>query len=438
MREMHPSGDDVLSVGRCTALIRETLEGHFARLAVRGEISNLHPHGSGHIYFSLKDQEAQLAAVMYRQDALRLEAPLREGQMVVCYGRISVFDRRGIYQMVVRVVLPEGRGRLFAALEALKQRLLAEGLFASERKRPLPPLPRVVGIVTSPTGAALKDFLLVLRRRGWHGRVLIFPAQVQGKEAAPSILAALDKAARGSGLDLLVLARGGGSLEDLWAFNEEPVVRAVAAFPCPVISAIGHETDWVLTDFAADHRAETPTAAAEAIAAARATQLRRWEEACAGLLQTVEDRLARLAQEVDFAAQRWKAVSPAARVAHDRNRFLQLHARWQQAAAQAGRVARRRLEQWENRRAARHPGAVLALARARLEGLESRLQAAGPAAIFRRGFSFSTRPDGSPLTSAADLRPGDRMVTRFAAGSARSEILDTDPSGLQGWGGGAG
>ena len=251
------------SVSEFTRRVKTLLERGIAPAWVRGEVSNLRAQASGHLYFSLKDAGAQLSAVLFRGDAARQKVPVRDGLQVIVFGELNVYEVRGQYQLIVRSVVEDGVGRLQREFEALKKRLAGEGLFAPERKRPIPSLPATVGFITSPTGAAVKDFLRILTRRGWRGRVVILPAKVQGAEAAPEMIGMLELAAALGIFDLLVIGRGGGSIEDLWAFNEEALVRAVAACPVPVISAVGHEIDFTLCDFAADVRAETPSAAAD-------------------------------------------------------------------------------------------------------------------------------------------------------------------------------
>jgi exodeoxyribonuclease VII large subunit len=255
----------VQTVTEFTRRVKELLEGGLPACWVRGEVSNLRAQSSGHVYFSLKDAGAQLACVLFRGDAARQSVHLRDGQQVLAYGQAGVYEARGQYQLVVRALVEHGVGHLQQEFEQMKQRLAAEGLFEPARKRPIPTMPRTVGFVTSPTGAAVQDFIRILQRRGWRGRLVVLPARVQGDGAATE-MAELLRSAGGLGIfDLLVIGRGGGSLEDLWAFNEETLVRAVAACPVPVISAVGHEIDFTLCDFAADARAETPSGAAELI-----------------------------------------------------------------------------------------------------------------------------------------------------------------------------
>jgi exodeoxyribonuclease VII large subunit len=255
------------------------------------------------VYFSLKDAGAQLSAVMFRGDAARQDVKLRDGVQVLVYGEISVYEARGNYQLIVRAVIEDGVGRLQREFEALKRRLAEEGLFAAENKIAIPPMPRTVGVITSPTGAAVQDFVRILIRRGWRGQVVVLPAKVQGEGAAAELVemlrVACDPAECGVVFDLLVIGRGGGSLEDLWAFNEEPLVRAVAACPLPIISAVGHEIDFTLCDFAADVRVETPSAAAELISSGFVSAAERVERAAEDLNHHVGTALEAAGERLD-------------------------------------------------------------------------------------------------------------------------------------------
>ena len=242
--DLGDSGARAESVSEFTRRVKTLLEEGIRPGWVRGEVSNLRAQASGHVYFSLKDAGAQLSAVLFRGDAARQTVKLRDGQQVVAYGEVSVYEARGQYQLIVRAVIEDGVGRLQQEFERLKQRLAAEGLFAPEKKRPIPAMPATVGFVTSPTGAAVQDFIRILSRRGWRGRLVVLPAKVQGEGAAAEMAAMLGLAQALGIFDLLVIGRGGGSLEDLWAFNEEVLVRAVAGCTVPVISAVGHEIDF--------------------------------------------------------------------------------------------------------------------------------------------------------------------------------------------------
>lgn len=257
-----------LSISELTLIIKEVLEGAIGDVCVEGEISNLRKQSSGHLYFTLKDASAQLSVVMFRHDAAYLKFAPQDGQLVVANGEITVYPPRGSYQLRATSLKPKGKGNLQEKFEALKRKLALEGLFAEERKKSIPIFPRKVGIITSPTGAALRDFLQILQRRCPRIRVQIFGVKVQGENSLEEIIFALQELNRRKEVDVIVLARGGGSLEDLWSFNEETVVRAVAASKIPTISGVGHEIDFTLTDFAADLRAPTPSAAAELLSRA--------------------------------------------------------------------------------------------------------------------------------------------------------------------------
>ncbi len=289
----HPTSNNILTVTELNTDIKALLEGSFPSLWVRGEISNLRRQSSGHLYFSLKDASSQISVVIFKGDASRLSLRVEDGMQVIAYGSLSVYTPRGNYQLIVRELLDDGKGNLQLEFERLKAKLNEEGLFAPERKKAIPLLPSKVGFVTSPTGAALRDFLSILRRRSWQGTVIVFPAVVQGKEGAASIIRMMELADQMEDLDLLVIGRGGGSLEDLWNFNEEASVRAVAGLRVPVISAVGHEIDFVLTDFAADKRAETPSAAAELISSGQIEIQNRLKNATQQLGQSLTLKLER-------------------------------------------------------------------------------------------------------------------------------------------------
>ena len=415
------------SVTEFTRRVKALLEGGLKPGWVRGEVSNLRIQASGHVYFSLKDAGAQVRAVMFRGDAARQTTKLREGGQVVVYGEASVYEARGEYQLIVRAAVDDGTGRLQREFEALKARLAAEGVFNKERKRPLPRLPRTVGFVTSPTGAAVQDFLRILARREWRGRVVVLPAKVQGEgaaaECAAMIAAANDAIACGVNFDLLVVGRGGGSLEDLWAFNEEVLVRAVAASRVPVISAVGHEIDFTLCDFAADARAETPSAAAELISSgfvAEAERLARLGRALAG---EAEVALTAARDRLDGLGARLKLLSPAAQVERGWLRLDDLRNRSDAALAHAMQARRHDVALQAGRLAAAGPQRKVEAESQRLLGFWKRLQAASPASVLNRGFAIVRDEQGRPVTRAAALQAGERVGIEFGdgRGSARVE-----------------
>jgi len=414
----------VLTVGDLTVRIRQYLEAGFHTLAVRGEISNLRRQASGHIYFTLKDDRSQIPAVLFRGNALRVELELRDGLEVICLGNLTVYEPRGAYQLRVIDVHEEGLGQLQKAFEKLKAKLAAEGLFDEGRKRKLPQFPQTIGIVTSATGAALRDFIRILERRGFMGRILVFPALVQGSTAAASLIDALDQAARHESLDLAVIARGGGSLEDLWPFNEEAVVRKVAAFPHPIVSAVGHEIDFALTDFAADVRAETPSAAAELISSLWLETVRRMLLARETLVERADFILKRKGQDLDYIQFQLQSLTPELKVQRWRHQLSGLSERLRYGLSETLRI------QWEEvgkqaRRLERHyPGHRMDLYRQRLKSLEGRLKNASVESTLKRGFALVRDEQGRPVMARKGLQEGDRIHVGFRDGAILSEVLN--------------
>ncbi|MBX3434167.1 MAG: exodeoxyribonuclease VII large subunit [Pirellulales bacterium] len=400
--ETRSAAESAPSVSQLTAQIKSLLETSFDDVRVAGEISNFSRPQSGHCYLTLKDDAAQLRAVIWRGTASRLRVDLRDGLEVVCRGRLDLYPPRGSYQLVVDELSLQGEGALEAALRKLRDKLAAEGLFASERKRPLPRMPRRIAVVTSPTGAAVRDFLEVLRRR-WRGvEVFILPTRVQGDGAAQEIVAAIDNAARmRPAPDVLIVTRGGGSLEDLWCFNEESVVRALAASPIPTISAIGHEIDVTLADLAADVRALTPSEAAERVVPA-AQEMAELVASLQGRLQrAVAGRSAQLRQRLDALASRPALARPG----------------------DAIRNLARRVDDWAQRLHAA-TGASVRAHQARLAATAGKLDALSPLAVLGRGYSLTSR-EGRLTTSVNQLAPGDRLTTTLADGVAISTVEST-------------
>jgi exodeoxyribonuclease VII large subunit len=393
-----------LSVAELTGQIKDLVEAGFPAVWVAGEISNFARPQSGHCYLTLKDDEAQLRAVVWRNVAAHLRFELHDGLEVICRGRVEVYAPRGTYQLIIEAIEPRGLGALELALRQLREKLAREGLFDPARKRPLPEFVRQIAVVTSPTGAAIRDFLQVLRRR-WRGAdVLILPARVQGEGSAQEIAAAVAVANRlARPIDVLVVTRGGGSLEDLWSFNEEVVVRAIAASRIPVISAVGHEIDVTLSDLAADVRALTPSEAAELVAPA--------SEEFLNLLHQLRKRLtAALKTQVQAARARLDAV---VRQAIFRRPFQQVFER----ARLLDEIGTRLHRAMKNR--AQH-------ARQRAEATAARLESLSPLAVLGRGYSLTQQADGRVVRSAAGLAPGQRIITRFAAGRAMSRVEETE------------
>lgn len=394
-----PSG---LSVGELTRLIRGLIRDNFPPLWVEGELSNFRRYASGHCYFTLKDAEAQLACVLWRSQAARLKFSPADGAKVLARGRTEVYASRGQYQLVVDRLEPTGLGALAAAFEELKNRLAAEGLFARERKRPLPAFPRCLGVITSASGAAVRDILEITRRRRPGLDVILAPVRVQGAEAAGEIARALADFNKLRCADVLIVGRGGGSLEDLWAFNEETTVRAVAGSRIPVVSAVGHETDVTLTDLAADVRVATPSHAAETVTTPDREELRARPAALRRALS------AALAARVAAARERLAATArspvlrrPEERLERLRERLDELQARLAPAGNRLPERLRERLAWWT----------------ARLEGLS-------PLNVLARGYSVTRRADGKVLRAAADAPPGTRLLTKLADGEVRSVVED--------------
>jgi exodeoxyribonuclease VII large subunit len=393
-----------LSVGQITAQIKDQLETCFPEVWVAGEVSNVTKPRSGHCYFTLKDEQAQLRAVVWRSANLGVKFDLRDGLKVICRGSLEVYAARGSYQLVVRHLQPQGIGALELALRQLKARLQAEGLFDPALKRPLPRFPRLVAVVTSPSGAAIRDFLQVLRRR-WRGAdVLIVPTRVQGEGAASEVAASIARVDRlRRKPDCLVLARGGGSLEDLWAFNEEPVVRAIHACSIPVVSAVGHEIDVTLADLAADVRALTPSEAAERVVPDA--------EEIVGALGQFRRRL--------LAALRNKSTSGRARLD-----TLAAHRVFRKPAERLHDLARE-LDDLQSR-ASRAITHRIERSRATAGALAGRLESLSPLAVLHRGYSLTRREENDRLIhQAAELQIGERIVTRFAEGQTVSRVEET-------------
>jgi exodeoxyribonuclease VII large subunit len=390
-----------LTVWELTAQIKDLLEATFPAVWVGGEISNFARPQSGHCYLTLKDDRAQLRAVIWRGAAARIRFQMHDGLEVVCRGQLDLYAARGSYQLIIDEIVPRGMGALELALRQLREKLAREGLFDPARKRPLPAFVRQIAVVTSPTGAAIRDFLQVLARR-WRGAsVLIVPVRVQGEGAAEEIAAAVATVNRTARpIDCLVVTRGGGSMEDLWSFNEEVVVRAIVASRIPVISAVGHEIDVTLSDLAADVRALTPSEAAELVAPA--------SEDLLAVLRGIENRLAAgLRARVGSARSRIDAVARHSAFRRPYQRLFELS---------------RRLDEWDAR-SQRSVNALLRLARHRLDTLTGRLESLSPLNVLKRGYSLTQRTsDGQIIRAAAELAPGQQITTRFAQGSASSRV----------------
>ena len=438
----------VLTVSRLTALLRGVLEENFEQLWLQGEVSNLSYPSSGHCYFTLKDPGAQIRCVMFKSAVKNIKFRLGDGMKLIARGRISVYDQRGEYQLICEYVEPDGVGALQTAFIQLKEKLALEGLFAETHKAPLPRFPRTIGVITSPTGAAIHDILHILKRRFASLNVLLYPVRVQGDGSALEIAAAIDEMNRLAEVEVLIVGRGGGSLEDLWAFNEESVARAVYRSKIPVISAVGHETDWTICDFVADLRAPTPSAAAELVIAS-SEELRNQVAALSGRARRsiqvlLTARVARL------ESLRRALHDPRTMLGHLVQRTDDLTGRLALALRVA--VARRRARFERMQDALRHNDPehkidafrqMITLLVTRSEGLllqrldvhkqafydqAVRLEVLSPLKTLARGYAIASRADiGSVVSDAASLKIGEQLRIKFNLGEAgcRVESLET-------------
>ncbi|HTV98213.1 MAG TPA: exodeoxyribonuclease VII large subunit [Steroidobacteraceae bacterium] len=410
---------DIYSVSRLNREVRALLERGFGSLWIEAEISNFSRPSSGHWYFSLKDAQAQVRCAMFRQRNMLCAFTARDGQKVLVRARIGLYEPRGEFQLIVEHMEDAGLGALKRKFEELSARLAAEGLFAVERKRPLPSLPKRIGIITSPSGAAVRDILHVLARRFPAVRVMIYPASVQGAQAPAEIVSALQLAARRAECDVLILARGGGSLEDLWAFNDERLARAIAASPIPIVSGIGHEIDFTIADFAADVRAPTPSAAAELVVPDGEEWLAAFTRLGARLDRCLRQRIGERHERLRWLERRASLVSPAVRCAQQTQRLDELEQRLMRAVDRRIGGARERLR-WLAGRAARvSPGARLELAVGRLANLERRLRQALRHGQDVRISRFNDRQ--GRLWQASPIARVHDAVARHAALGARLE-----------------
>jgi len=388
----------ILTVNQLTIQIKSLLEGNFPDLWVEGEISNLTIPQSGHAYFTLKDEHSQIRSVLFRSSQRFLKFTLQHGMQVICRGRVSVYEQRGEYQLIVDYIEPKGVGALQMAFEQLKAKLEKEGLFDLDHKRPLPLLPQRIGIITSPTGAAIRDMLRVIKRRHPRMQILIYPVPVQGPEAAPAIVEAILYFNRERNVDVMIVGRGGGSLEDLWAFNEETVARAIYASAVPVISAVGHETDYTISDFVADLRAPTPSAAAEMVV--------KSEESFREFIISRESGLIRsIRQQIELTRVSLREHS---RMLGDPRRLLEQYT--QRVDDLAGRLAT-------------GFGHHVRRDRALLASLTSALDHLNPLGILSRGYSITKKlPAGIILKDPSDVQDGDLLSTRLYQGEVISRV----------------
>jgi exodeoxyribonuclease VII large subunit len=441
----------VYSVRALVADIRQHTENAYADIWVEGEISNCRPAASGHIYFTLKDGEAQLPIVLFRRQAQLLRFRPQDGLAVLVRGRISVYESRGQLQLIAETMEPRGAGALQLAFEQLKRRLADEGLFDADRKRPLPPFPHCIGVVTSPTGAVIRDIVTVVRRRHARLNLLIYPALMQGTSSPASVSDGIrwfNEHQQSHPTDLILIARGGGSLEDLAAFNDESLARVIAASELPVVSAIGHETDFTIADFVADLRAPTPSAAAELITAAQhriedrvhalSSRLQRaisfsvmqarsryTRLSADSVLIRLRDNLYRREQRIDDLAYRAESALQR-RLRSHAARLNSLAARLQQRAPTVRlALAHRRLTRAEDA-LARISTRLLDHRRSRLASATTRLEALSPLAVLNRGYALVYSEQGNLLRNAADAKPGQQIRARLATGTLIATVLETE------------
>ncbi|KTS97499.1 exodeoxyribonuclease VII large subunit [Pseudomonas parafulva] len=434
---------DVLTVSQLNGRARVLLEDVFRSVWVEGEISNLARPASGHMYFTLKDSGAQVRCALFRQSATRVRQALRDGLAVRVRGKVSLFEGRGDYQLILDTVEPAGDGALRLAFEALKEKLGAEGLFSTDSKRALPAHPQRIGIITSPTGAVIRDIISVFARRAPQVELNLIPTAVQGREAIAQIVRAICLA-DSRGFDALILARGGGSLEDLWCFNEEAVARAVAACKTPIVSAVGHETDVSISDFVADVRAPTPSAAAELLAPDNSGLQHRLDGLQRRLTLRMQNRLVHDRLRLESLIRRLR--HPGERLRQQAQRLDDLDMRLRRAFLHNLNQRRERLVRLETRLAAQHPGRTLALLGQRLDSLAERLpramrdvlkdrrqrfqaqlqtlQIVSPLATLARGYSILLDEQGQAIRSAEQTRNGQRLTARLNEGELQVRVED--------------
>lgn len=432
--------DDVISVAALNRLARELLELGVPRVWISGEVSNWMVAASGHAYFSLKDAQAQVRCVLFRHQLAKSPIKPHNGMQIELKGQVSLYEARGEFQINVDTLRSAGLGQLFEAFERLKAKLQAEGLFDPQRKRELPRHPRAIGIVTSPAAAALRDVVTTLRRRMPGIPLILYPTPVQGDGAAAQIAAAITSAGRRAETDVLIVCRGGGSIEDLWAFNEEIVARAIADCPIPVVSGVGHETDFTISDFVADQRAPTPTGAAELVSPNREELLQRVSQAHHRLQRIMDRLLSERIQRLDYLSRR--LVSPQQRLSRQRETLQMAQLRLQHGIRRVVDLRRQQLNLAENHLSRLTPDAnaarrrldqlamrlqqgiqfVTDSRRQRLAQLQATLDALNPEAVLARGYAIVQTTNGKALKSPNEVKRGERVTLRLAEGATEAVI----------------
>ena len=438
------SSAPAITVSELNRRARALLEQGIARLWVEGEVSNMARPASGHIYFSLKDEKAQIRAAWFRQRQRGPAIGFKNGDKVLAFGKVSLYEPRGDYQLIVEQLEPAGEGVLKQRYEALKRKLLEEGLFDEALKRPLPALPERIGVITSPSGAAIRDIITVLGRRFPAVPVVIYPAAVQGDAAPAELIAALQSAVRREECDVLIIGRGGGSLEDLWAFNDEALARAIAACPIPIVSAVGHEVDFTIADFVADVRAPTPSGAAEIVVPNQGEWLHRINALATRIGRIGERSVQDRSQQLDWLGRRLVAASPAATLNRQRDSLRENSGRLVAAIRHQLLEIRGLSRDLRGELLRQSPALAVQRSLARLGGLKQRLAGSAheslaqadhrvallaralhgvsPLATLDRGYAILLDADGKAVTDAARVREGDRIRARLAKGELLASV----------------
>lgn len=433
-----PPADEIASVSEFTKKVKYLLETEIGGAWIRGEVSNLRRQSSGHVYFSLKDEGSQVTSVMFRNDAYKQSVDLEDGMQVIVFGQVSVYEPRGNYQLIVRLVVMDGLGRLQQEFEKLKACLQEEGLFDEESKKKIPSFPRAVGIITSPTGAAVQDFIRILKRREWVGHVIVLPVKVQGEGSASEIASMIDSAQKLSGLELLVVGRGGGSLEDLWAFNEETVVRAIHRSAIPIISAVGHEIDFTLSDFVADHRSETPSAAAEIISTDYLQLIDRFDSAADNLSYWIQEGLSSRKEALEVNRRHLELLAPDSWIEQGQLRLDDLTNRMRGVLVSELLKSQNQLKEMVHKVKSLDPKSKIEGYRIQIKGLsrradtqvdtgvlksrsrylqaESLLRSLSPVSILNRGFAIVRDDMGRAVVSKKSIQSGDKVIVQFKDG----------------------
>jgi exodeoxyribonuclease VII large subunit len=438
--QFQPAPEEILEVSALTQQIKRLLEGSFRQVWVRGEVSNCRKQSAGHVYFSIKDAGSQLPSVLFARDAAQQDFEIEDGQEILLFGDLSVYKPHGRYQLVAKIALHSGQGQLQLEFERLKRKLASEGLFDKERKGTLPTLPRRIAVVTSPTGAALRDFLRILQRRHFKGEIIIFPVRVQGKEAAQEIESALEHAdASSPEFDSIVLTRGGGSIEDLWPFNNESLARKITECKSHIISAVGHEIDQVLTDFTADLRAETPSAAAEILSSRSLETHERLLSACRNLVFECKRQQNEAQQRLKDANNRLRLMAPDRQIALLLLQVDDAHSRFESILNNKISSYKCKLQDLGIRLQKHHPRLRFQLAQQNLKAIRHRLEVANNNQIqkknltllnfkkrlentnlqttLQRGFAIITNAEGKILPSAKSARDNTSVTARFHDGN---------------------